>query len=653
MKSENKNKSGFTAMLKNVFRRNILGLILTQLFTFLITIFFITNSLTRKPESVFDLTFEYSGAVSTVLSIISIIVSLVVAYSLYRELFSRRASDFLLSMPVKREAYYNANFLFGIINIALSYLISFAVSVFCIKSNTIYPAKFYIFDVSSFASLMLISFLAVAAIYATFVVCAAISGRIWHYFILSYFAVSGTYSAAMGLLSYIDSIWGYTLEYDYSFIVSPFSTVMISTKDKLSHFAIMIIALAAQFVVSYAVGFIAFKHRKAEVAETTVFGKILPLLIITVFLLSSAFSFIMITRNLYINLVITLIGMTVLVLIITALFYRKPFNKLTITSLAVSVAITAVTVCCVQFIPKASGYIDYVPEVSEVESVTVKCGEDYKDMNSIGIVEELMLSAFDIDGEDSYIYNLSSDEAKTAVSALHKKMASEEAIDRYYDVDTYVYDAVNGIRLEYKLKNGRTVVRTYSVNASIASKEFAAVLKTDECLDQIAPMNYIDDILFVTADFYEYDEEYLESYNEEDYNGDSIDEYEYIQLDDYKPLLDCVKKDMKKDVDEYNLLTSNGFDPEYYSEFNEEEDYYDEDEYTVGRLSFYKFSESATEEDKEKLSKMKPEEILSYDINQAYESDYESPYILENVDFLVMETDDNTIKYLERLGYKH
>lgn len=637
MKSAMQKHSGFTPMLKNVFRRNILSLVLTQLFTLFIILIIAVDMLSKKPLKVENITLIYGSDLSSYINLLLFTVSLIVVYILYRELYSRRASDFLLSMPVKREAFFNANALFCLINIVLSYVISFSVSVFLIKSNIVYPAKFYIFDVSLFASILGMSFLSTISVFLVFAVCAVISGRKWHYFALSFFAVFGVFAAASGLLDYIDTIWGFKLDYDYSFIVSPIALLQFSVNENLDNMAAIIIVFIVQIAVTYLAGVIAFKHRKAGVAETTVFGKVLPFAIITVFLMAEAFMSLNLANRLYIKLLAALIAMVLFVLIITALFYRKPFNKLTIASLITSVAVTAVVVLCVELAPKSMGYVDYVPEAGEVESVTVETGNHYRNVHRIDIFDDFLYESvghgIGYYNASNNVFNLSTDEAKAAVERFHKKIASNEAKDRFYDNKTYEYDAVTGIRLKYKLKNGKTVVRTYSVNASFASREFAAILKTDECLEQIMPVVLGNDILFATVD-----------------NCDFVYNYiQCLQLEDYEPLFECIKKDIKKREHEYNLLIDNGFTAAYYEKWDEDYGYYLENEDSVYLVTFYRFSEFATEEEKEKLLKMIPNEMLSYNEKRMTESNYMLDSLFDEYNLIVEKEDNNTISCLENI----
>ncbi|MDE5605149.1 MAG: ABC transporter permease [Eubacterium sp.] len=658
MKSAAQKHSGFAPMLKNVFRRNILSMILSPLFTLSITILVIIDMLSLKPTETQDITDVFSLIVSSLLAVFSAIIALIFVYTMYRELFSRRASDFLLAMPVKREAYYNANFLFVLINIILCFAIPFAASLFLIKSNLVYPAKFYVLDVAYFAKFMLIALFATVAILALFVVSAVISGRKWHYFVISYFILSCGFRMAMGLTSYVNTIWGFVLERDYSFIVSPYASLLYSADDRIKNIVPILAALAAQVAIAYAAGLIAFKRRKAEVAETTVSGKILPFVIITAFLLANVFAFFSLDANIVVSVVIEIIAMAIAVIIITALFYRKAFNKLTLTSLITSVVITIMVVLCVELTPKATGYVDYIPEASEVESVTVEVKDNFITMPvSMGFITDLLESYYD-DGlgmydEFEHVFNLSTDEAKDAVSALHKTMISDKAQSKGAVAVMFDgYDAANNVRLKYKLKNGKTVTRSYTAYASLASDAFADVLQTDECLNQISPVNFGKDVLFLEISPYLspiYEDEML---TEETAKTDDIS-YSYLKLDDFSAFLECVKKDLKKTDYVYTLLTENGFSPEYYKEWNDEMINFGERKDAVCTITFYKFKADAPKEEKAKMIKMSPEDMQAYDEKRVQDSDYELEYLLDSFSYSFAKSDNNTIKYLKSKGYKY
>lgn len=167
----------FLPMLKNAFRRNMAHLIVTQIIILLVTISSLRSFLSLKPYEVLDITTKYSLSIENFCSVIFVFESFILAVTVFREIYSKRAADFYFSMPVKRGTYYNTNMLFGAINIALAYVISFVLSVIVIKTDIIYPSKFYIFDISHFARVMFISFLAILAVLAVFMLCAVVSGK--------------------------------------------------------------------------------------------------------------------------------------------------------------------------------------------------------------------------------------------------------------------------------------------------------------------------------------------------------------------------------------------------------------------------------------------------------------------------------------------
>ncbi len=261
----------FLPMLKNTFRRNMAHLIVTQIIILLVTISSLRSFLSLKPYEVLDITTKYSLSIE----------NFILADTVFREIYSKRAADFYFSMPVKRGTYYNTNMLFGAINIALAYVISFVLSVIVIKTDIIYPSKFYIFDISHFARVMFISFLAILAVLAVFMLCAVVSGKKWHYVLLSLIAVLFSFVGIIEFIGYINTIWGLWIDISKAWIVSPLG-VLLSNVEEISagQTAILCTVAIIQFLIAYVIGFIVFKKRKAEVAEFTLAGRIIPAIMI-------------------------------------------------------------------------------------------------------------------------------------------------------------------------------------------------------------------------------------------------------------------------------------------------------------------------------------------------------------------------------------
>ena len=128
-----------------------------------------------------------------------------------------------------------------------------------------------------------------------------------------------------------------------------------------------------------------------------------------------------------------------------------------------------------------------------------------------------------------------------------------------------------------------------------------------------------------------------------------------MQLDDYSRILDCIKQDLKK-TEDYDFLYACGFDTTCFEFGNEDEEqkfYFgdDSDENLAYTLVFYKFNKEISAEYKEKLLKMEPNEMLSYDEKRRMESDYELDSCFDECIFNVNKTDKNTLSYLEKQGY--
>ena len=65
----------------------------------------------------------------------------------------------------------------------------------------------------------------------------------------------------------------------------------------------------------------------------------------------------------------------------------------------------------------------------------------------------------------------------------------------------------------------------------------------------------------------------------------------------------------------------------------------------------YTFSAGVSQEEREKLSKMTPEDIISYEDMLMVNSDYDASRILETYRFTFDENDKEISSYLNELGY--
>jgi hypothetical protein len=637
----------FLPMLKNAFRRNMAHLIVTQIIILLVTISSLRSFLSLKPYEVLDITTKYSLSIENFCSVIFVFESFILAVTVFREIYSKRAADFYFSMPVKRGTYYNTNMLFGAINIALAYVISFVLSVIVIKTDIIYPSKFYIFDISHFARVMFISFLAILAVLAVFMLCAVVSGKKWHYVLLSLIAVLFSFVGIIEFIGYINTIWGLWIDISKAWIVSPLG-VLLSNVEEISagQTAILCTVAIIQFLIAYVIGFIVFKKRKAEVAEFTLAGRIIPAIMIIGCLVTVFFiNLNVVDIPLYSRIISGAISAAVITVILTAICYKKAITKGALKCLGGAVIITAIVIACVEFIPSAD-YIKYVPEASEVDSVTIYNDVDYSNPDITGL---LYGSAFygyydDYSDDSVHTYTFSSDESKDKFYEFHKKIVADETQSNAYGDNYYKYGP-HSVKIKYSLKNGKTVIRSYCMGTKDVCKEYVALMQTDEGLNQLEPLNLeSDSILFACLT------DYADPYAD-DKSDNSLSSF--IILDDYNTLFEKIKIDRKNEsVKSFLEYTNSGFNVWNYDEdYNDTAETHDASEESALEIILYTFSAGVSQEEREKLSKMTPEEIISYEDMLMVNSDYDASRILETYRFAFDENDKEIGSYLNELGY--
>lgn len=638
----------FLPMLKNVFKRNIAYVILMALLSTITTTAIIgiiaSESRYYSVDEIYDVTQGYSIGLSAVLAGIFAIGSLVIGAVLYREIYNKRSCDFYFAMPVTRGVYFNCNMLFCIITAAVSYAVQALISIICING-----IDNCVFDASEFLKRMLMSFLCVLALTAIFMLCAVMAGKLSHYIILSYVAVIVVYWALNGISEYINSIWGMWIDPTFEWTLSPLAGIFHIAKDTLSAKTLICVcaAFVVQFAAAYAAGLSVFKKRKAEVAEFTVAGKILPAAMIAICVFSDFMFSLSTGGEVYLSIIAGLIGAVLSTLILTAFFYKKAFTKETVISLVTASVASLIVVACIELLPNIK-YIDYIPEVSEVESVYFEDNIDMDAGNSFGSeMLYVMDGYYDEEYSDDKIFK--SDDAKQKIYDLHTKLIDEKTIKNTESYDEYYYylSDLSAVRITYTLKNGKTVTRAYNVVSSDIFDEYIALMKTEEALNQTEPYNMPDeDILFIGISAYEaytYSEDYY--YDDYQYEDDYDDYYEsnstYIKLDEYGTLFSRIKADRMNESDKMFY----SFECPYFYMYNMNQDY------TDLQITVYSFSEAATEEDREKVRNMSPAEIIKYENNVIETTDYARWVLDEQYINLNSYADSETAEYLEALGY--
>ena len=674
----------FLPMFKNVFKRNIALFLVVQILSSLYAFFIPRLSLKSIAEMAAYIQSGYqSNLTSTLVLSMSFFLyaagslwAFILAVSLFKEIYSKRASIFYFAMPVKRETYFNVNMLYGIITVLTSYVLIAALSIIAVKTNNICPPELYTFEPVTVMKVLTVAMLSVLVAYAIVMLFAVLSGRKWHYIVLSFLATNLIYTSVINVIRFINaSVWGLSIPYDKLWVLSPVAPFVecLSSENILK----FVIVLIIQFALIYVTGYSVFKKRKAEIAEASIAGRIIPATVFVLALLTiGSYCLAMSSGSIYAALAVVLAVTAVASIIITAIFKRKAFTKLSLKCLIGTLAALLVIVAAVEFLPNIK-YKTYVPAASEVESV--EYDESYWVSDSDGIVSSLFDTLFytadyfntSYDGLSPY--NFTSEEAKAKVEELHKKLVEQSTIENQYS-DDYYYHGSYSVKITYTLKNGKTVERFYDVCAKDIYNEYIALMQTEEALKQTPPFSYKEeDIQFISI--MDHNSEVSVPFEDDyvDWDFDASDSTVYERLDDYAPLFDSAIKDKaneSKDVF-YSLMQSDSFyvydiDNHYRDRENEgfdfetllDGDYIDtdwtyenEDDYPDYRdvtITVYTYNSNVTEEMKKKFSEMTPEEIKDFEMEYMLR---EQGYLLnEGMIYLNNEEDAGTISYLKSIG---
>lgn len=643
--------SKVNAVLKKNFRLNIAGLIVTNV-TAVLCMLVICAAVIGVPSKdlaissyVSDVTVEFSVSAGLIANVIGVIYLLFLSLKMFREIYSRRASDFFYSMPVTRKEYYTGNVLFGIINILFMFVSITAVSLIFGKLPIAFDVEHNIVEIKLFLQYMAIAFSGLFLTFAVFMVSAVLCGRRWQAIAASVLSSVSLSAVMMGVGMHMNSIYGYNVQNNGS-AVDTFLAVL-NKGESVSLAAIVIFKFAAAAAL-LAVGYFVFKNRKAEVAEQSLSGKIVPallLFVIDVGVFMTAFS--AFYKPIYIKIIIGVVCCVIVTVIFCAVFNKKAFTKNTDIACVVACVVSIAFAVGVETLPKAVGYIDYIPSAEEIQSVEFTENYDnFAYVNSspyITFLDYLFEGGTYYDGnDDDNSFKIESQEGIDCVLKLHQKAIEDEIIAKYKryndpSTDTYIDDNWFSYKLTYHLKNGKEVSRYYSVCCKDMLEEFAAFVKTDEVIEQFFPFTLDkDSILFARVEEpYEDTEVYDDSLEYTDDYSVSYSADSYFTLENYDEFFSLLKQDMKARSDTDALLQTTSYIYLLNDKNIENEQY----------IYIYYLSEDTPEKLAEKIRNMTPSQAETY----MYNSNYDLHLLSEPV-ILSKTNDKNTMEYLTDRG---
>lgn len=584
-------------------------------------------------------TVEIMPPVVLVLALITGFFSLTTVPRMFRQIYKKQSCDSYFSVPIKREEYFVANYFYGFLVNIVCFVLPLAVYLGAIQAT-----KSNLIDLGYVLKFASVFMLAVLAMYSAFVVCAVISGKRIQYLILSLICLFCTSTMLTGIATKICSIWGFSGDLTLLNALSPIDNAIAGAYFyegvEADNVIPLIIISLVEIIGLFIAGYIAFKKRKAETAESSLSGKVIPYVILAI-LVGSAFFF-SATGTGAVDIVVGIVLATLMAMAFSGIFYKKVFTKQTLITL-VGVCTVFTTLSIVVTLPVFNGYVKYVPEAGEVDSVEF-CSVSHSGSYT-GFSELLGTNVGYTDFGEEIIFVEQENIEK--IIALHNKSIEDEAIKTtrkknnrswlrimlFIDsLHGYDYIPDTSYRIKYNLADGSTVERVYSVSNNLVTNEYYDVFQNEEALWQLEPMKYDNEkFLGVECSVYNSGDEYLEE-SVELVNFD-IEQYKKALVKDY------LSMQRTTFISEFD-----SFESAYYGMYYGM--YYDYDEYyPVCNIDLYFANDDITDEELAEYKKMPTSRLLNA-IYEDYDKNYKAWYFSR--DFSNDYT--NTVEYLNSCG---
>lgn len=648
------------SVIKKNFRLNTASLIITNILAFLGTVMISYFAVGVKEKgasstaSVYDVTFEYIAAVAALLSVIGTVQMFFLSIKMFREIYSRRASDFFYAMPVTRLEYFSGNVIYGLVNIAsVAVSVIIATLVFA-KTPVLFDTAHNFVELKPFFNVIISFIVCIVYEFSGFMLSAVLCGKIWQVMAMSVISLSSCSVLISGITAYMNSIYGFYSDTTRSQHGLGGIVTLFNGGNEAESWISAVLYIAAAVIV-FIFGYLVFKNRKAEAAEQSLSGRIMPYIILFVVCAGTYISFSTFDERLHFEILIGIAAVIITAAVFCAVFYKKVFTKGAAVAAAAVCIVMSAFLLGVDKLPEKTGYIDYVPEAEEVQSVKYEISGDNYQYAGNGVTD-FIDSLFYSENyyEDDNIWNISSEEGKERITALHKKAVSEEVIKKYnnyynygdeeFGENQYEYiDAWYSFKLTYTLKSGKTVIRCYAVDAEDIIEEYAAITQTDEVIDQRFPFE-IDTQSVLFARLEENDTEAVDDfvYDELDEDAEKPDDYgiyykedSYFTLDNYGDFFALLRQDIKA-RDAFNATAQDLSYMLYYMNDKRYE--------TQQSICVYYLSDDCPADEAERIKKMTPAQVEKY-LYMNNNSYVEEQYIILNTAF-----DKNTVGFLQNRG---
>lgn len=585
----------------------------------------------------------------------------------FSEIYSKRACDSYFAAPIKRADRFNAAFIMGaVVNIAAPLLP--AAAFFAFKFGGV-PDKFeFSIDTVLVNRYTVFAVAALLSVWAVFMLCAVIAGRLVQYLVLCGISSSFVLVSALGVASRLNLVWGIKADLNAVASITPFGALLSGINTVETTYKALKICVPVSIVtlvVFYIAGLLAFKKRPSEVAESTLSGKIVPYAFLAFFAFGG-FVFFQASQSFLKTAAVGIAAAVVNGLIFCAVFYKKAYTKQGAISVGATVAVGLVLLAFSYFPPEKS-FVSYVPQAGDVKSAVLEV-KNYSHGDAVPLVQYIGNVLYMGYSNEDNSYTITEPENIEKLVALHEKTVSDEARKKtaaYYrsleneDVDYVDYDDLNsddgtiGFAVKYTLKNGKTVTRRYEVASSVIIDEYVAAVQNKEVLNQTSlNEESFKNIYFSYFSYYQNDEFgiYEETEGETvDLSSAYHDSYNnQLTAEQAEKLRELLIEDRLNET-KYEFIETQGelfsMIPPYYRQVIPA---------LEGVLCNYKFSPELSEEKRSELMAVEEEKrssiIRSYEAGEQDCMDESGCYLFESKSYEILPYDSNSCEYLKSLG---
>ncbi len=587
----------------------------------------------------------------------------------FSEIYSKRACDSYFAAPIKRADRFNAAFIMGaVVNIAAPLLP--AATFFAFKFGGV-PDKFkFSIDTELVNRYTVFAVAALLSVWAVFMLCAVIAGRLVQYLVLCGISSSFVLISALGVASRLNLVWGIKADLNAVASITPIGALFSGINTVETTYRALKICIPVSIVtvvLFYVAGLLAFKRRSSEVAESTLSGKIVPYAFLALFAFGG-FVFFQASQSFLKTAAVGIAAAVVNGLIFCAVFYKKAYTKQGAISVAATVAVGLVLLAFSYFPPEKS-FVSYVPQAGDVKSAVLEV-KNYSHGDAVPLVQYIGNVLYTGYSNEDNSYTITEPENIEKLVALHEKTVSDEARKKtaaYYrsleneDVDYVDYDDLNsddgtiGFAVKYTLKNGKTVTRRYEVSGLAVIDEYVAAVQNKEVLNQTSlSEESFKNIYFSYFSYYQNDEFGIYEETEgETVNLSSVYHDSYnnqLTAEQAEKLRELLIEDRLNET-KYEFIETQGelfsIAPPYYRQVTPA---------VEGVLCNYRFSPELSEEKRSELMAVEEEKrssiIRSYEAGEQDCMDESGCYLFESKSYEILPYDSNSCEYLKTLGLK-